>query len=30
MKGSVSLSQDFNKLFSMAGSVASGMEDSMR
>jgi hypothetical protein len=30
MKASVSLSQDFNKLFSMADSVASGMEDSMR
>jgi hypothetical protein len=30
MKASVSLSQDFNRLFSMANSVASGMEDSMR
>lgn len=30
MKGSISLSQDFNKLFSMGDSVASGLEDSMR
>ena len=30
MKASVSLSQDFNKLFSMADSVASGLEDFMR
>jgi hypothetical protein len=30
MKASVSLSQDFNNLFSMADSVASGIEDLMR
>jgi hypothetical protein len=30
MKASVSLSQDFNRLFSMTNSVASGLEDSMR